>query len=399
MSICAMRLQLVCSLLMVLSFAGRTNGEGWERQKLDDTFRAEGATAFDVNKDGKTDVVVGEVWYEAPDWKLHEISTPGTYDGAKGYSKTFCCWNYDLNNDGWQDLISVSFPGDPFHWFENPKNDAGHWQRHEIWHSACNETPLFLDVTGDGKPEIIIGSQPTAQMGYLEIPAPEKVGEKWIFTPISLENSIGTFKYYHGLGVGDVNRDGRLDVIIPHGWWEGPEERNHGPWAFHEAKLVKDPKDPKSEPLPAADLHVDDLDLDGDSDVMMSSAHQHGVWWFENVGTNAEPKFEYHLIDEKYSQTHALHYQDMNGDGERDLVTGKRFYAHGPKGDPDPLGEVVMYWYEVKKGKTPAFTPHKIEEGKDTGVGTQFSVLDMNGDKKPDIVLSNKKGTNVLLQK
>lgn len=96
----------------------------------------------------------------------HQISAPGKYDGATGYSKTFCCWNYDLNQDGWQDLISVSFPGDPFHWFENPQNQPGHWKKHEIWHSACNETPLILDVTGDGKPEIIVGSQPTGQIGF-----------------------------------------------------------------------------------------------------------------------------------------------------------------------------------------------------------------------------------------
>lgn len=72
-------------------------------------------------------------------------------------------------------------------------------------------------------------------------------------------------------------------------------------------------------------------------------------------------------------------------------------YAHGPKGDPDSLGEVVMYWYQIHKvkGQPPVFTPHKIEAGKDTGVGTQFSVLDMNADNKLDLVLSNKKGTNV----
>ncbi|SVC36734.1 uncharacterized protein METZ01_LOCUS289588, partial [marine metagenome] len=40
---------------------------------LDDKFRSEGVGIGDFNKDGKNDVVVGEVWYEAPKWTPHEI--------------------------------------------------------------------------------------------------------------------------------------------------------------------------------------------------------------------------------------------------------------------------------------------------------------------------------------
>jgi hypothetical protein len=329
---------------------------------------------------------------------MHEIRKPGTYNGATGYSNSFANWAYDVNRDGWADMIIVGFPGAPFHWYENPKNAGGHWKPHEIWRSACNETPQFLDLTGDGIPEVILASQPEGEMGYLEIPAADKVTERWIFTPVSTEKSIGTDRYYHGLGVGDLNRDGRRDIVIPHGWWEQPPERNQGPWTFHPLVLNTEGK---GNPFPAADLYVDDFDLDGDQDIVMSSAHAVGLWWFESTGSPAEPRFACHIIDDRYSQTHALHYVDINGDGEKDLVTGKRFYAHGPKGDVDPLGEVVMYWYEIHrtKGMPPKFIPHKIVEGTGTGIGTQFLVTDFDGDKFPDIILSNKKGTNVLLQR
>jgi hypothetical protein len=368
----------------------------WQRIAIEDIFRSEGVAAGDVNKDGKMDVMTGDIWFEAPDWKQHEIRKPGTYNGAAGYSQSFADWAYDVNRDGWVDLIVVGFPGAPFHWYENPQNKEGHWKEHVIWHSACNETPQFLDVTGDGQPEMILASQPEGQVGYLEIPAGDKVYEKWSFTPVSTEKSIGTDKYYHGLGVGDVNRDGRLDVLIPHGWWEQPEKRNEGPWKFRAWSLSADGKGGS---FPAADLYADDLDGDGDSDIMMSSAHGVGIWWFESVGTIDEPQFKMHLISDAFSQTHAMNYVDINGDGTKDLITGKRFYAHGPGGDVDPMAEVVMYWFEVQKGKEPKFIPHKIEEGSGTGVGTQFLVTDFNGDGKPDIVLSNKKGTNVLLQR
>ena len=76
----------------------------WQRINLDKTFRSEGVAAFDVNHDGKIDVMAGDVWYEAPDWKMHEIRTAGKYDGSKGYSNSFCNFGYDVNGDGWVDL-------------------------------------------------------------------------------------------------------------------------------------------------------------------------------------------------------------------------------------------------------------------------------------------------------
>lgn len=390
------------TMLMVLlaSSFELSAGETWQRQQLDAAFRSEGSAAADVNKDGKMDVIAGDVWYEAPDWKMHEVRKPGKFVAGKGYSDSFCNFAYDINQDGWTDFIYVSFPGKEFYWYENPKNKSGHWKEHLIWHSICNETPKFTDLTGDGKPELVFGSQPEKQMGYLEIPPPELASKKWNFIPISKPGDPmknGTFKYYHGLGVADFNQDGRNDVLIPHGWWEAPKTLGEGLWEFHPFTLSVNGAEP---PEKMADLYVEDLDQDGDSDIIGSSAHAFGIWWFENISEEGKPKFKAHLIDKSYSQTHAMHFIDMNDDGQRDMVTGKRFFAHNGS-DPGGKAPVVMYWYEIKRGKNaaPQFIPHKIEAGNDTGVGTQFSMADMNGDGRPDIVLSNKKGVNVLIQK
>jgi hypothetical protein len=322
-----------------------------------------------------------------------------SYDGSKGYSNTFCSFTYDLNRDGWDDLIVVGYPGDPCYWYENPQNGSGDWKQYEIWHSACNETVLFTDITGDRIPELILGSQPEMQMGFLTIPGADQCHEKWKFTPIStpgnpMEN--GTFKYYHGLGVGDVNSDGRLDVIIPHGWWEAPEKRDVGPWKFHTLALAKEPQ---GKPLTASNIYAIDLDLDGDNDLIMSSAHEFGVWWFENTGKDAEP-FIYHLIDESFSQTHALALLNFTKPDQLELVTGKRYFAHMGS-DPGEFQPVVMNRFEIirSKGEPPKFVKHEILEGKDTGIGTQFAIADLDKNGTMDIILSNKKGVNVILQK
>lgn len=375
------------------------HANSWTRLTLDNRFRSEGVAAADVNRDGKIDVLAGDVWYEAPDWNVHEIRKPGEFVAGVGYSNSFCNFAYDVNQDGWDDLILVGFPGDPFHWYENPRGKSAHWQQHEIWHSICNESPEFEDLNGDGRPELVFGSQPERQMGYVEIPDKRSVASKWAFVPVSVPGDPmqnGTFKYYHGLGIGDLNQDGHNDVMIPNGWWEAPAKKSTQTWEFHPFILSQTGR---GAALKAANMYCEDLDKDGDQDVIMSSAHAYGVWWFENVGGNQSPDFKYHLIDQSYSQTHAMEFVDMNGDGQRDIVTGKRFYAHNG-GDPGGRDQAVMYWYEVRtaKGQPPRFIRHEIEAGRGTGVGTQFQVKDMNGDKRPDIVLSNKKGVNVLLQ-
>ena len=392
-----MRVALIVALSPALAAAG--DEIRWQRLTLDNAFRSEGAAAADLNRDGSKDVIAGDVWYEAPDWKMHGFRPVGSFVAGVGYSNSFCNFTWDINADGWDDIIVVGFPGEPFHWYENPQNQPGDWKAHVIWHSACNESPDFEDVTGDGKPELILGSQPESQLGYISLPDPAKATETWAFRAVSSPGDPmknGTFKYYHGLGVGDMNGDGRTDMLIPHGWHEAPAENAGGPWEFHPFFLSKDGSE---NVLPAANIHVEDLDLDGDQDVMMSSAHAYGVWWFENVSAGDKAAFEYRVIDESFSQTHALEFMDMNGDGQRDLVTGKRFFAHNG-GDPGEYEPVVMCWYEIHrtKGAAPKFSRHEIAEGLGTGVGTQFLVTDMNGDERPDLVLSNKKGVNVLLQ-
>ena len=376
----------------------------WKKTVLDTKFRSEGVAVADVNGDGKKDVLNGEYWYEAPNWTPHEMQPPMDHkDGLNNYSRVFACWAEDLNGDKLPDLIVIDFPGVPCYWMENPGSKGGHWKKHTIWHSACNETPIYADLLGDGKKVLLMGFQPKdkktdgndGQMAYFT-PNPQDPNALWIMHPISDtpepgKGAPGTQRFSHGLGVGDINGDGKNDVICTGGWWEQPSTVDgKTPWKFHAANLGE----------ACADMFAYDVDGDGKNDVLSTSAHKFGIWWHKQrpdakSGASAFTKVD--LFPMMSSETHAAHFVDIDGDGQKDLVTGKRWWSHG-RSEPGHVWDARIYWFKAVKEKDgiTSFTPYIIDD--DSGVGTQFEVTDINGDGLLDVISSNKKGVRVILQ-
>lgn len=352
----------------------------FKRTRLDDKFRSEGVAVGDFNNDGKLDIAAGSVYYAAPDWQMHPIlEKPEEFDPLH-YSHSFCNFAEDVNGDGWVDLIVVDFPGQQTWWFENPQAGGGVWKRHEAVPVTNNESPTYLDVNGDGVRELVFGDGTPAIALARKQQVPT---EPWSIRQISAKNSPGTNRFSHGLGVGDVNGDGRNDVLCNEGWWEAPADDTGGEWKFHPANFGP----------PCAQMYVYDFDGDGDNDVLSSSAHAVGIWWYEQTPDG----WKQHEIDSSFSQTHSLCLADINQDGLPDFVTGKRWWAHGPSGDPGSEQPAVMCWFELSRrdGK-PVWTRHQFDH--DSGVGTQFEVVDVNGDGLLDIVTANKKGAHLFEQ-
>ncbi|MEP6756985.1 MAG: VCBS repeat-containing protein, partial [Chthonomonadales bacterium] len=217
-------------------------------------------------------------------------------------------------------------------------------------------------------------------------PGPDPT-QPWIQHKIGVDGQPGVNRFSHGLGVGDINGDGHPDVITTEGYYEAPADPRTGPWKFIPMKLGPE----------CAQMQVYDVNKDGLADIVSSSSHNIGIWWHEQKKGANGMEFERHLIDDSFSQSHSLVMADINKDGAMDFVTGKRFWAHGPTGDVNPSDPAVIYWYELKrKAGTVEFIRHQVDN--DSGVGTQFQVIDVNKDGLLDIVTANKKGVFVFLQ-
>lgn len=381
-----------------------TPSPDWKKMVLTTTFYSEGAHFADFNKDGKLDVVAGPYWYPGPDFspdKKFAIYEPKGVD-PKGYSENFLAFTHDFNGDGWADVLVYPHPGKAAHWYENPKaaepkpGPEGYWKRHKVLDGVDNESPEFTDVDGDGKPDVVCTNG--GHLGYATADASDPT-KPWTFHRVSANGKWE--RYTHGIGFGDVNGDGRVDLLMREGWWEQPAKlEGDAEWKHHKTEFGKG----------GAQIRVYDVNGDGKNDVITSvEAHGYGLVWYEQ---RPGEKWEKHVIlgDKpqdnpqgiRFSQLHAIDVADIDGDSLKDIVTGKRYWAHGPNGDAEPAAPAVLYVFKLVRkdeggAKKAAYLGTMIDN--DSGIGTQVVAGDLNGDGKPDIVVGNKKGTFVHVQK
>jgi hypothetical protein len=344
----------------------------------------EGCDVGDVNKDGVLDIVAGRFWFAGPDYTPRPLRAIAEF--GKDYSATNGEFLYDVNGDGWLDVLSIPFMESQLHWYQNPGKQGLKfgklWPRHLLVDTkqGSNEAAWLRDMDGDGTPEFMVNSWNARNpMSYW------KLGKTGKGKPTATRVFVAIKGNGHGQGFGDLNGDGREDIVFGGGWYERPAKP--GLWKLH-----------KDFALPGASCPVIVVDLNGDgrNDMLWGSGHDYGVHYHEQLEPkDGKTRWKSHLIDKSWSQAHALTWADLTGDGQPDLITGKRVRAHSG-GDPGGKEPAALYCYTWDRARQ-RFTRHLIAKG--VGTGLQIRARDMNGDGKMDLVTAGKDGTQVLFQR
>lgn len=222
---------LCASLFLLTGLAGfdgllAQTEVGFRQHLLNAQSEFSAATAFDVNGDGQTDILCGAYWYEAPVWTKHQFrdveQIRGRYDDYSNLA-------LDVDRDGDLDLVSVNYRSESLYWCRNPGaenlSDEQRWEQITIDRPGTSETGRLVDIDGDGRLDVLPNGTKFAAWFQTGDVADTEVA--WI------RHNLHEALAGHGVGAGDINGDGRVDVVGPAGWAEAPLDLNKGRWHWH----------------------------------------------------------------------------------------------------------------------------------------------------------------------
>jgi hypothetical protein len=444
------------------------------KKVIHNKFLAESCSIGDYNNDGIPDVSSGRIWYQGPDFTVqHPFRSghgvlPSNGDGPEintGVSDDWADYPFDMNGDGWADIINVAqcdvneiTDTNPkigtvqVHatavWYQNPGSAAGlagdpMWVSHLMHSDVRLEQHGLVDMNGDGYPEIYgacKGCTPAETKGYYQ-GDPHNPNAGWIFHSVTVPYTFpfsGT-GWLHGLGAGDVNGDGKPDLLERGGIWLAQGTAASPTWNSTVCTGVNTPagcgwiKTNLYDGLPDADgnkgashMYAVDMDKDGKVDIVAANwAHGVGLYWYKQGANGQFTKYQFmgdSALDVPadpakwgagFTEPHSLQVVDMDGDGRPDVVTGKMRFAH-PHGYGDPDSDSTPYLYVFKNVATPdakTGSPITLQpilvDGDPTkapgttdggmGVGRQLAVGHVNTDGIMDICVGTKVGLAVFL--
>jgi hypothetical protein len=347
----------------------------FERERIGEgTYEA--CSIVDLDNDGYMDIVHGEYWFAGPDFETrHKIAD---IDANQDYFDDFSDYPLDVDGDGYADIVTGAWWGQSVRWRENPDGKTIEWETHEVAKVGNVERPSFWDIDGDGHVEVVPNTPGNVQQIFkLKRDADGKGTGEFI------QHTISQIPTGHGLGFGDIDGDGKGDLIVHNGWFKQPANPMEDEWPFQEDFKLYD-----SASVP---ILVHDVDGDGDNDIIVGAGHDYGLAWWEQVKDGDTTTWTKHDIETDRSQFHEMQLVDIDNDGELELVTGKRWRAHmgNDPGADDPLG---LYYYEINGGDFGRVTIDYGPADQASGTGIYMWITDLTGNGYLDILAPGKEG-------
>ena len=270
----------------------------------------------DLDGDGALDVILGGselAWYRFPAWTRFPIATAAV-------EFTTDMQVGDVDADGDLDLVVPD--GFTLHWFENPRPagppHATPWARHTI------------GVTSDFVHDVEVGD--LDRDGRLDVVSRKGATDLWFQNAVGPWTRVGltgAVPAGEGTALGDVDRDGDLDAVFNGYWMRAPSNpRVAAGWTLH----VIDAAVPSQ-----VGAHVADLDGDTRLDVAISPSEGSGsLAWYQAPLDPVSGTWVLRVIDAAVDHVHTFKSADFDADGDLDLATAEMHI--GP--DPD---RVTLY--------------------------------------------------------
>lgn len=350
---------------------------GFQWLSLDPQNRNSACAVLDVNGDGRPDIVCGNHWYQAPTWQAHHVRS---VEVIRGRQDDYANLPLDVNGDGLLDIVSANYRSQSLYWIRHPDPADGpdaEWSRTVIETPGAMETGRLADIDGDGQQDVLPNGVEFAAWWSLQ-PGPDPRWQRY-----SLPDELAG----HGIGAGDINGDGRTDVVGPRGWAEAPVSPRTDRWTFHpDFDLWRDASVP---------ILVQDVDSDGDADLIWGRGHQSGLYWLEQTGSTDQRTWQRHVIDSSLSQQHTLLWADLDGDGQGELISGSRYYGHDGRdvGESGPLQ--ISAWRYLKDQRV--WQRQLLSSNYGVALGVDPKVADVDGDGDQDLVCADRSGLSLLL--
>jgi hypothetical protein len=398
-------------------FPAEQTSVNFTARRINPYFYAFSVAAADMNRDGHMDFVSGPFIYYGPDFTTArefyaaETLSPSTDFPSRIEPNTpsergagnWVAFAADFTGDGWPDVLLANTSGSAL--YVNPKGEARRWDVYRgiipPQNTTQAEVNLLADVDKDGKADLVYMTQ---QLGISWArPDPANRTGQWIGVSVGGQGTYAA----HGIGAGDINGDGRMDLLNGTGWWEQPGSGADSPnWPFQATRFGNG----------GAEMAVYDVNGDNLNDVVAArQAHGFGLNWYEQKrDPSGAISFDEHVIFKDYStpdanaggvafsELHGSTMGDVNGDGIQDFIVGKRLWSHHESFlDPDPYGAPVLYAYlTVRDSKAPGgarFVPELINNA--SGAGSQVVAVDMNKDGIVDVLTTGANGSFIFFGK